>query len=97
MSDCYCGARPNPHPHDRDRADFCGPTPVEIPLDHTADGVQITLGLRVWTNDLDRATVVAPPRYGDGWWEVLTDGRERPDILDGSRMGTRHPSTREKA
>jgi hypothetical protein len=68
--------------------------------DRTADGVPVTVGLRVWTNDLDRGTVIGPANhpnpYESVWYDVDT-GRGRPVLQDGSRMATRHPVTRELA
>lgn len=75
----------------------------------TADGVLVTLGQRVWTNDLRAGTVVAlavhdemnmnidSPQYGDVtvWHHVLEDGKEVAALCDGSRIATRHPFTRE--
>lgn len=61
--------------------------------DRTANGVPVTVGLRVWTNDLERGTVVGPAPYPNPyesvWYDVLT---ERGRVMqDGQRMTTRHP------
>jgi hypothetical protein len=58
--------------------------------DYTANGVPITVGLRVFTNNLDRGTVVA--LNADGWHDVRVDGtRGLPDRFNGERLTTRHP------
>jgi hypothetical protein len=53
----------------------------------TADGVEIVDGLRVWTNNLDRATVIISDRFRpwaeknennghvEGWFYVVLDSK----------------------
>jgi hypothetical protein len=68
----------------------------------TADGVLITPGLRVFTNDWEWGTVterqferggMSDPggEYFDGWFEVQLDGRTGYKIYNGERMTTREP------
>lgn len=59
---------------------------------YTADGVLITRGLAVWTNNMTAVRVVCPERYSPGWFETSDSG-----MFDGSRMSTRHPVSRELA
>lgn len=65
----------------------------------TADGVPITDGLVVWTNDLRPAVVALSESdhdrpHWDGWFQVLElDGH--PHLCNGERMAVRHPFTRE--
>lgn len=63
--------------------------------DYTADGVLIVPGLRVFTNNLDPATVVA--LNDDGWHDVKVDCHTGglPDRFNGDRLTTRHPFTGE--
>lgn len=64
-------------------------------LDRTADGVEIKPGLKIWTNDLTRAVVtdVASEAH---WWDCDCVGGKKI-TLNGERMTTVHPFTREKA
>lgn len=67
----------------------------------TADGVLITEGLRVYTNDMDRGHVVGKAHDGDygrvddWWWYVVVDidWRGNPVTkrmsMNGERMATR--------
>lgn len=44
-------------------------------IDRTSDGVEIKIGLRVMTNDLEWGTVThEPDSYNPGWWGVTQDG-----------------------
>jgi hypothetical protein len=73
----------------------------------TANGVPITDGLWVWNNNLDRVQVsyadtfgayfVPGESYWDGWFKMRTVTGERSDIMNGERMTTVHPFTRERA
>lgn len=65
--------------------------------DFTANGVPITVGLRVFTNNLDRGTVIALNE--DGWHDVKVDCHTGglPDRFNGERLTTVHPFTREEA
>jgi hypothetical protein len=72
--------------------------PIEerVAEDRTANGVPITPGLRVWTNDLELGTVLGPishPNPYEAVWYDVDTGRGRPVMQDGSRMSTRHPVT----
>ncbi len=71
------------------------PGPACDPL-LTANDVPITVGLRVFTNNLDLGTVVA--LNPDGWHDVAVDGhRGLPNRFNGERLTTRHPFTKETA
>ncbi len=62
----------------------------------TANGVPITVGLRVFNNNLDLGTVVALNE--DGWHDVKVDGCiGLPDRFNGERLTTRHPFTGQMA
>ena len=70
----------------------------------TVDGVLITDGLVVWDYDLDlsrisfaHTTGMDSPWGFDGWFGLLTipDGRRK--LMNGERMVTVHPSTRQRA
>jgi len=66
----------------------------------TADRVEITPGLRVWTSDLCPGTVTDGATFteaGEGWFYVLEDGASRPTLSSESRTTTRHPFTRATA
>jgi hypothetical protein len=64
--------------------------------DYTANHVEIVVGLRVFTNNLDLGTVVA--LNDDGWHDVRVDGRPGlPDRFNGERLTTRNPFTGETA
>ncbi|WP_460866590.1 ubiquitin family protein [Nocardioides pakistanensis] len=80
------------------------PHPNSIPLLRTADGVEIVDGLAVWDYDLGRGTVRLPrdgyngvdsPTW-DGWFDVVGDDGART-LMNGERVVTRHPVTREPA
>lgn len=71
----------------------------------TADGVEITHGLRVMNSDMRvGAVVLDDPRHapweeaGECWFYMAVDGRDRdrPDLVSESRVTTRHPVTRAK-
>jgi hypothetical protein len=62
----------------------------------TTDGVLITEGLRVFTNNLDRGVVkLDPSPYSDGWFDVIldTDYKGQPTtgrtMQNGERVTTR--------
>jgi hypothetical protein len=60
----------------------------------TANGVEITVGLKVWNNNLERCTVVEIA--SDGWHKVVyANGQD--DNFNGERMTTKHPFTGEMA
>lgn len=52
-------------------------------MDKTSNGVEIAVGLRVFTNDWAWGTVTAPPAAWDeaGWWTVTLD--TNPDYHNG--------------
>jgi hypothetical protein len=61
------------------------PPSEQYPLGVTVDGVPITPGLAVWTNDMEAGVVIDDParftrEHWDGWFEVAT----KP----GARLGT---------
>lgn len=77
----------------------------------TADGVEITHGLRVWTNDLEAGFVDLESGWGgrpaysetnhntghvEWWFDVKLD-KGGHKLMSESRVATRHPSTRERA
>lgn len=69
------------------------------PRFRTADGVEITDGLRVWDNDLrsgvvDFAACPINHAYWDGWFAIKHD-EGGYSMVNGERMTTRHPFTRE--
>jgi len=63
---------------------------------YTADGVEITEGLEVWTNNMSHTTVTiagtaADPesrsyRYWDGWFEMANG-----ELMNGERLAVRRP------
>lgn len=69
----------------------------------TANGVEVTEGLRVINTDMRTGTVVLTnPRYkpwlenGEWWFYMAIDGRDADDRLapvSESRVATRHPFT----
>lgn len=61
----------------------------------TANGVEVRVGLRVFTNDLKLGTVVA--LADDGWHEVVTDEQGYSGRFNGERLTTRNPFTLEVA
>jgi hypothetical protein len=73
----------------------------------TADGVEIVNGLRVWTNNVRRATVdleYGTPWKEREWWFYVHEERDddgspgyRGVIMSETRVSTRHPSTGERA
>lgn len=74
----------------------------------TTDGVPITQGLRVWTNNVRRAVVDldygTPWQENGEWWFYVHEERGddggvpyRGVLQSESRVATRHPFTREKA
>lgn len=73
----------------------------------TADGFEVTHGLRVWDNNLERGSVdleVRPPfsetNQNNGhveWWFYIQRDKGGRDLTSESRVATRHPFTGEKA
>lgn len=70
----------------------------------TSDGVPITDGLVVWDYDLDLARVSFTDTTGvdsawgfDGWFTLRTVQGDRRKLMNGARMTTRHPFTRQGA
>jgi hypothetical protein len=71
----------------------------------TANGVRVVDGLRVWDYDLKSGTVDFAKTFGDhfqpgvsywdGWFYVLVDGDGRHSLMNGDRMTTVHPFTRQ--
>lgn len=61
----------------------------------TANGVEITVGLRVFTNDLKLGTVVK--LNADGWHDVESDVPGYGGRFNGERLTTRNPFTFEVA
>lgn len=59
----------------------------------TSNGVTITIGLRVFTNDWLWGTVVEAPAEWDerGWWTVELDNHGRRKTYNGDRMTTVRP------
>lgn len=71
-----------------------------------ASGEAPTEGLRVWTNDLRRATIteldarnLAEPCgwYCKAWHSVREDGAQHTTIMNCERLSTFHPATGERA
>lgn len=66
----------------------------------TADGVLITDGLRVWTNDLKPGAVILASAWKESngvvWFHIRMDDGEK-GMADGERMATVHPFTRKPA
>src|SRR5690242_1437555 len=70
---------------------------------HTADGVPVTVGLRVWDYDLRSGTVVQVDYSFQGtpdgplgivaWHMVEHDDGQGRNMFDGSRLCTTHPFT----
>ncbi len=78
-------------------------TTPDTPVHVTGDGVPITDGLLVWTNNLDLARVsftdtrdLHSPSF-DGWFMVRLVHNDAQRCLNGERLGTRHPFTRQPA
>jgi hypothetical protein len=70
----------------------------------TVDGVEITDGLLVWDYDLDLSRVSFADTTGmdsawgfDGWFGLLTVSGDRRKLMNGERMVTVHPFTRQRA
>lgn len=70
----------------------------------TVDGVVITDGLVVWDYDLDLSRVSFAHTTGmdsargfDGWFTVLTIPGGDRKLMNGERMVTVHPGTRQRA
>lgn len=61
----------------------------------TANGVEITHGLPVWDNNLDRG-VVDLSSIDDGWFYVRYPNGGK-NSMNGERVTTRHPFTGELA
>jgi len=62
-------------------------------VDKAACGTPLAIGLRVLTNNWRWGTIVGEPsEWNPGWWKVLEDGKERPDIFDEGRMTTKPPA-----
>jgi hypothetical protein len=62
----------------------------------TADGVEITDGMRVWDYNLERGTVDLGRLDDLGWFDVRTDDGGR-SYMNAERVCVRHPFTRESA
>jgi hypothetical protein len=76
----------------------------------TADGIEIMDGLRVWTNNLELATVTINDRFKPWrevfqnpedsrfgqveWWFYVTLDSGGNQIMSESRVSTRHPDGR---
>lgn len=56
-----------------------------MPINTTTDGVPITAGLWVWTNELKSRKVVKGPD-SEGWYDLVDADGNRSPIMDGSRM-----------
>jgi hypothetical protein len=70
----------------------------------TVDGVEVVDGLLVWDYDLDLARVSFADTSGmdsaygfDGWFTLRTVDGGRRKLMNGERMTTRHPFTRQLA
>jgi hypothetical protein len=70
----------------------------------TADGIGITDGLVVWDYDLDLSRVSFADTTGmdsqwgfDGWFGLRTVEGDRRKLMNGERMVTVHPFTRQRA
>lgn len=70
---------------------------------YTADGIEITDGLWVWDCDLRRGQVDFAQTIGfdsphfDGWFRVRRYNAPGHSLMNGERLTTRHPATREPA
>jgi hypothetical protein len=76
--------------------EWCGDTrmtPYESMT--TADGVEITHGMRVWDYDLRKGTVDLST-LRDGWFYVNGDNGGR-SLMNAERVCVRHPFTKESA
>lgn len=64
----------------------------------TSDKVEISVGLRVFTNDWSWGTVIeAPSEYNDGWWKVKIDDDAsycagQTKSYNGERLTCQNPS-----
>lgn len=92
----------NPPPNNEYRRDYGGERVL------TADKVEITDGLRVWTNDLEKGAITledaeyewhGPENRYVLWFRVLRDDRpeDRGVLQSDDRVATRHPFSREIA
>lgn len=63
----------------------------------TANGVEITDGLRVWDYNLDRGVVDLSSLGSDGWFYVGLDDQRGRTLMNWERVTTRHPFTGELA
>lgn len=76
----------------------------------TANGVRIVDGGKYWDYDLERVTVVfadtdnLDPEYRqtyqsdwDGWFRIRKNGERTFTVMNGERLTTVHPFTREQA
>ena len=68
----------------------------------TANGVEIVAGLRVWTNDMRKATVQSldsafQELNDEIWFDVVEDGKQHRTLCSETRCTTRHPGTGAKA
>jgi hypothetical protein len=70
---------------------------------YTADGVEIVDGLWVWDYDLHRGRVDFAATLGlnsphfDGWFRIRRHDTPGHSLMNGERLSTRHPATREPA
>ena len=77
-------------------------TTPTTPVHRTVDGVEITDGLWVWDYDLDLSRVSLADTTGmdsdhfDGWFGLWSFGGRRK-LMNGERMVTVHPFTRQLA
>lgn len=62
----------------------------------TADGYEITNGMRVWDYNLRRGVVDLTTLDSDGWFHVHNDGGGQ-SLMNWERVCVRHPFTREQA
>lgn len=72
--------------------------------DRTADGVLITQGLRVWTNNMDKGRIdLSDAEYEAGvlWFRVVLDkddsSEPRGTLQSSDRVATVNPFTNERA
>jgi hypothetical protein len=77
---------------------------VDVQKYFTADGVEITDGLVVWDYDMDLSRVSLADTTGmdspwgfDGWFGLRTVSDNRRKLMNGERMVTVHPFTRQRA
>lgn len=62
----------------------------------TANGVEITDGLKVWDYNLEHGVVDLTSLDSDGWFYVTEDNGAR-FLMNSERVTTRHPYTGEIA